>query len=273
MVDIAAPHDGRGAARIARRAARPDAFWRGLAAPSVLLLVWAITAHLGPVTSHLLVPLERVIAAPFVDEGGRQLWLALGASIVRMIAGFVIGAAAGLALGLAMGMSRTTDRAIGPSFHALRQIALFAWIPLLTAWLGNGDAAKIVYIALSAFFPMVLNTQEGLRNIPVHYLEVARVMRLSFRQRVTRLQLPGALPSIFVGVQIALITAWIGTVGAEYAMGAGRGIGTFLAQGREQFRMDIVLLGVIVLALVGTVVNIMCGRIFARLLHWQGSTA
>jgi len=167
-------------------------------------------------------------------------------------------------------MARPAERALAPSFNALRQITLFAWIPLLTAWFGNGDSAKIVYIALSAFFPTALNTQEGLRSIPAHSRELARVLRFSHWQQVKLLLLPGAMPSIFIGIQIALISAWIGTVGAEYAMGVGRGIGTFMSGGREQFRMDVVLLGVLVLALVGYGVNVICTRVFRRLLHWQG---
>lgn len=272
MVDLAVSAPRAVGSRPTRRSG-PDMVWRGLALPAALLFAWAITARLGLVKSGLLVPLDRVIALPFVDEAGAEIWLALGASVLRMIAGFAIGAAAGLTLGLAMGLSPTTGRAVGPTFHALRQITLFAWIPLLTAWFGNGDACKIVYVALSAFFPLALNTEQGLRQIPAHYLEVARVLQLSRRRRIVHLLLPGALPSIFVGAQIALITAWIGTVGAEYAMGVGRGIGTFMSAGREQFRMDVVLLGVIVLTLVGYAANLACGAVFRRLLHWQGDAA
>jgi sulfonate transport system permease protein len=270
MVDISTSLDAT-----ARPSNRP--FWksprllRGLAIPAVLLFVWTIASYSGAIQSPLLVSPERILALPFVDEAGRNLWLGLGVSIVRLVVGFAIGAGAGIAFGLLTGMSRTADRAVGPSFNSLRQIALFAWIPLLTAWFGNGDAAKIIYVALSAFFPAALNTHEGLRNIPAHYLELARVLRFSWPQRIRLLLLPGAMPSIFIGIQIALITAWIGTVGAEYAIGVGRGIGTFISGGREQFRMDIVLLGVIALALVGYAINVLCGRIFRHLLHWQGN--
>ena len=271
MVDVSVSTP-RASARLARRQG-PDVFWRGVALPSVLVLTWAVVAHLGLVDSHLLVAPGRVLALPFVDEAGAEVWLALGASVLRMIAGFAIGGAAGLWLGLAMGLSPTTDRAVGPTFHALRQITLFAWIPLLTAWFGNGEASKIVYVAMSAFFPVALNTEQGLRQIPVHFIEVARVVQLSRWRRITRLLLPGALPSIFIGAQIGLITAWIGTIGAEYAMGVGRGVGTFIVAGREQFRMDVVLLGVVVLALVGYAANLACGRVFRCLLHWQGNAA
>jgi sulfonate transport system permease protein len=246
-----------------------QALRRGLLVPALLLLGWIVASHSELLRSTLLVPPERVLMLPFGDEAGQHIWAALAASSARMAVGFAIGAVGGIGFGLAIGMSLAAQRALAPSFNALRQITLFAWIPLLTAWFGNGDGAKIVYIALSAFFPLAFNTYEGIRNIPVTYLEVARVLRFTPRQRVTRLLLPGALPSICIGVQVALITAWIGTVGAEYAMGAGRGLGSFLLEGREQFRMDAVLLGVLVLALVGYAINVAFSRMLKPFLLWQ----
>lgn len=246
---------------------------RGAAIPLTLAAAWFALERSGLSSSHLLVPLDRILTLPFLDEAGRELWPALGASIVRLVAGFVVGAGLGIALGLAMGIWRVADRVIAPSFNTLRQITLFAWIPLLTAWFGNGEGSKLVYIAMSAFIPTALNTYLGLRNIPERYVEVARVLRLSFRTRLTRLLLPAALPSISVGVQIALITAWLGTVSAEYAMGMGRGLGTLISEGRGQFRMDVVLLGVIVLALVGYIINVICTAAFRRMLVWKGGAA
>ena len=242
---------------------------RGAVVPLGLLAAWAAVAHSGLVNSHLLVPVETVALVPFTDVHGRNLWPGLAASLARMLGGFAIGAAAGLLLGLAMGLSRTVERMFGPSFHAVRQIALYAWIPLLTAWFGNGETAKVVFIALSAFFPIVLNTHEGLSSVPAQYREVARVLTLSRPQLVRRVLLPGALPSIFIGVQLGLIYAWLATVGAEYAMGLGLGVGTLLSEGREHFRMDIVIVGVLTLALVGYAINAAFGRVFARALRWR----
>jgi sulfonate transport system permease protein len=263
--------DGAPPLRSARATFDAGALGRGLVIPGLIIAGWTVVTHGDLISSNLLVPIERIVALPFSDEAGRHLWAALFASIVRLVLGFAIGATAGIALGALMGASRLADRAVGPSFHALRQIALFAWIPLLTAWFGNGDVPKIVYVAMSAFFPAALNSYIGLRTISVQYFEVADVLRLSQLTRIKRLLLHGALPSIFVGLQIALITAWLGTVSSEYAMGNGRGLGGFLLEGRGQFRMDVVVLGVVVLALVGYLINVGCNKIFRRLLGWQGN--
>lgn len=219
------------------------------------ILVWAVASHTGWIASPLFVAPDRVAEAPLTDADAHYLWAGVGTSLLRMAAGFAAGAVLGGLLGVVMGLSRTTDRIVGPSFTAVRQITLFAWIPLLTAWFGDGEGAKFVFITLAALFPMALNAQQGVRSVPLAYREVAHVLRLSRRRTLTAVVLPSALPSIFVGLEIALINAWIGTVGAEYAMGFGRGIGTFLEQGREQFRMDIVILGVVTLAVVGYLLN------------------
>jgi sulfonate transport system permease protein len=257
------------------RRARPDsrAWRRGLVLPAALVVLWTAAGHIPAFHSQLLVPFDTILAAPFVDPDGRQIWLGLGESLARLAAGFGIGAIAGVAFGILVGASPAAERVAGPSFNALRQIALFAWIPLLSAWFGNGEVAKLVFVALSAFFPVALNTHDGLRQIPLHYLELAKVMGFSRRQRLIRLLVPGALPSIFIGIQIGLITAWIGTVGAEYVIGVGRGLGTFIAEARGQFRMDLVLLGVLTLALTGFVINTACRRVFAHLLRWQGAAS
>lgn len=263
---LATPHRRQNGAKSSRIAT----LLRGLALPVAFLIGWSVLAESGLVKSRLLVPLDEVLLAPFIDPIGIHLWSALGGSLHRMAVGFALGAAAGVLLGLLTGMSPLAQTAIMPSFNAVRQVTLFAWIPLLTGWFGIGDGSKFVYIALSAFFPIALNTFNGLRTIPVHHIEVARVLRLPARQRILRLYLPGALPSIFVGFQIALITSWLGTVGSEYAMGNGPGLGSFLAEARDQFRMDIVLAGVAALAAVGFGFSFLFRRAF---LYFAGARA
>lgn len=244
------------------------AVWRGLAVPAALLVAWIALSETRSVDPRLLVPPGKVLLVPFADPDGRTIWLALAASLARMTAGFATGAILGAALGFAMGVSHFGHRLVGPSFNALRQITLFAWIPLLTAWFGTGEGAKFVFIAMSAFFPMALNTFQGLRDVPTAYLELAAALRLSRRTRLMRVLLPSALPAIALGIELALIGAWIGTVGAEYAMGFGRGIGIYLAEGREQFRMDIVIAGALALALVGYAINLGFHLVLKRLAAW-----
>ena len=237
--------------------------------PLAITAAWLLLVDTGLYAHPLLVPLNEVLAAPFFDEQGRQIWPAAAASLVRVALGFLVGATLGVAVGVAVGLSRPAQLAVAPSIHGLRQVALFAWIPLLTAWFGNGDTVKIVFISISTFFPVFLNTEQGVRAIPPVYREVAAVARLGPWLRLRRLVLPAILPSVLTGVELALLTAWIGTVGSEYAIGTGRGIGAYLATARDVFRMDLVLIGVLVMALVGYGLSRFAQHLFVRLVPWR----
>ena len=243
---------------------------RGWVVPAGLLLLWWAAFHFGWSTSSLLVSPAAVWQRAVRYAASGELLTALGASLWRNLAGFAIGAGAGLVFGAALAFSRLFERAVGPSFHTLKQISLFAWIPLISVWFGLGDAAKVAFLSLAAFFPVVLNTFEGIRSVPADLLEVARVLKFDRRQTWTRLILPAAAPSIFAGVHLGLIYAWLATLGAEYLLVSGQGIGNLMIDGREHFRMDMVLLGVFVVGLVGYTLNWIASRIEARALAWRG---
>jgi sulfonate transport system permease protein len=116
----------------------------------------------------------------------------------------------------------------------------------------------------------VLNTFEGIRAVPADLLEVARVLRFNRTQVLWRVVLPSAAPSIFAGIHLGLIYAWLATLGAEYLLVSGKGIGNTMTDGRENFWMDLVIFGVIVVGLVGFTLNWIASRIESRLLAWRG---
>lgn len=243
---------------------------RGWVIPMLLVAAWWAAVRFGASTSPLLIAPGQVWQAGVEEVVSGRLFAALGASLARDLIGFVIGASAGLAFGAALGASRLFEKLAGPSFHTLKQISLFAWIPLLSVWFGLGDAAKVAFLSLAAFFPVVLNTFEGVRSVPADLLEVGRVLKFDRRQTWTRLILPAAAPSIFAGIHLGLIYAWLATLGAEYLLVSGQGIGNLMIDGREHFRMDQVLLGVLVVGAVGFALNWIAGRIEARALAWRG---
>jgi len=243
---------------------------RGFVIPLLMLAGWWAVVRFGWSTSPLLVAPARVWQTGVDQVASGQLFAALGASLWRDLVGFAIGAGAGLLLGALLGSSRRVEQLVGPSFHTLKQISLFAWIPLLSVWFGLGDAAKVAFLSLAAFFPVVLNTFEGIRGVPPDLLEVARVLGFTRAQRWRKVILPAASPAIFAGVHLGLIYAWLATLGAEYLLVSGQGIGNLMIDGREHFRMDMVLLGVFVVGLVGYTLNWIASRIEARALAWRG---
>lgn len=241
---------------------------RGLVVPGAALALWALSVRFQLVNTRVLVPPSKVLAFFLKELGEGTLASALGASLVRDLTGFVIGSSAGVAVGALLGLSPLSDRLFGPTFNAARQVALFAWIPLLSVWFGSGEQAKVVFISLAAFYPVVLNTQLGVRSVSPEHLDVARALELTLAQRVRKVVVPSALPSVFSGLHLALIYAWLGTIGAEYLLAPAPGIGNLMIDGREQFAMDKVLVGVIVVGVVGALLNALATRLEARVVHW-----
>ena len=245
---------------------------RGWVLPTALLGYWWAAYFFGWTDSQLFVPVQRVFERAHELSASGELWLALSSSLGRMAKGFVIGASAGLVFGGALGLLRLFDRMVGPTFHTLKQISLFAWIPLISVWFGMGEQGKVVFLALSAFFPVVLNTYEGVRGVAREFVEVGKTFAFSRLQVVTRIVLPAAMPSIFTGIYLALIYSWLACLGAEYLLSAAPGIGTLLIDGQEHFWMDQVLLGVIIVGAVGLVLNLSASFIESRLLRWRGAS-
>jgi sulfonate transport system permease protein len=246
---------------------------RGWLLPLGILLAWEIITRLKLVNALILARPAAVLASFREQLGTGDLFGQLLASLQRDLTGFAIGAAAGLLLGTAMGLSRFFDRLVGPSFHAAKQVAIFAWIPLISLWFGVGEPAKVVFIALSAFYPVVLNAFEGIRSVGREHIEVARVFRFSRLQVLRKVVIPGALPSIFAGLHLGLIYSWLGTLGAEYLLSPGPGVGNLMIEGREQFLMAKVLLGVIVAGGVGYGLNLISNKLEASLLRWRPRNA
>lgn len=246
---------------------------RGLVLPIVLIVSWELLTRFQLVNTRLLVRPEKVLAVAWTELTENSLVTQLGYSVARDLGGALLGTLAGILVGTIMGTSRLGNRLLGPSFHAAKQVAIFAWIPLMSVWLGTGELAKIVFIALSAFYPVVLNTYEGIRAVHPQHVEVAKVFGFSRFQVLRRVVFPSAAPSIFAGFHLALIYSWLATIGAEYLLAAAPGVGNLMIDGRETFRMDKVLLGVLVVGLVGFALSALAERIESRVVRWRAPAA
>jgi sulfonate transport system permease protein len=248
-------------------------FYRALVLPLALVAVWELSTRYGLVNTRLLVPPTLVVQRALAEFREGALFSQLAASLVRDLGGAALGSAFGVLVGSVMGVSRIGERLLGPSFHAAKQVAIFAWIPLMSVWLGTGETAKVVFIALAAFYPVAVNTFEGIRSVAPAHVEVAKVFRYSRLQVFRRVVLPAAAPSIFTGVKVGLVYAWLGTIGAEYLLAAGPGIGNLMIDGRESFQMDKVLLGVIVVGAVGFTISAAASALETKILGWRALRA
>ncbi|MBV9826639.1 MAG: ABC transporter permease [Alphaproteobacteria bacterium] len=242
---------------------------RGVVLPILLLAFWEAASHLRLIDPRILPPLELVARTAVRQVTKESLLYHLAASLWRDLAGFLIGTVIGIVFGTLLGLSRLAERLFAPTFNGVRQIAILAWIPLISVWFGFGEPAKIVFIMAAALIPVVLNTYEGMRSASLQFLEVGRALKFTRWQMLTRIYLPSALPSILTGVHLALIYSWVASVGAEYFMTVGPGIGGLIIAGRERFQMDLVMLGILVLGIVGYAINRAAAALETRLLRWR----
>jgi len=172
--------------------------------------------------------------------------------------------------GIAIGVSKNSNWLFAPSFHILRQISLFAWLPLISTFLGEGHVAKILFISLSVFYPVALHTFEGVSSISHKYREVAQVYEFPRSYSFRKLILPGASAQIFVGLQLGLIFAWLATIGSEFLLANyGNGLGNIVIQGRQAFDVELIIFGMLLIGLVGLILNAILAKVEKRLLRWK----
>jgi sulfonate transport system permease protein len=245
--------------------------YRAFLLPVLLVVAWELTTRFGLVNTRLLVRPSLVVDRAWQELAQGGLFPQLAASLARDLGGAALGSLFGVLAGTLMGVSRLGERVVGPSFHAAKQVAIFAWLPLMSVWLGTGELAKVVFISLAAFYPVALNTYEGIRSVSPAHVEVAKVFRFTPLQVFRRVVLPGAAPSIFTGIKVGLVYAWLGTIGAEYLLAAAPGIGNLMIEGRESFQMDKVMLGVILVGAMGFAISTLAVRVEAKVLGWRAA--
>jgi len=260
-MSVEATHDPR---HRARRLAR------GLVLPALIGLGWWSLFAFHLADERIVASIRQVIdcAIRWVVTGG--IWIDAGSSLARNFAGFSLGALAGIAASIALSLSALARGLVLPSLNALKQVSIFAWVPLISVWFGLGETSRIFFIAFSVFFPVLFNTAEGIASVPAELLEVARVFRFSRWQTVRQIVWPAALPSVFTGLYVGLVMSWMVTLGAEYMLTATHGVGYLLLDGRENFRMDQVILGVLVVGLIGFGVHAIADASERRFLRWRG---
>ena len=218
--------------------------------PIALIILWQVAASAGLIPPNILPAPSAVLAAGWRLIQNGQLGANLGVSAARAFAGLLIGGGVGFALGLANGLSVTSERLSDSTLQMLRNVPHLALIPLVILWFGVGETAKLFLVALGVFFPMYVNTFHGVRTVDRRLVEMARVYGLSGGRLFRRVILPGALPSIFVGLRFALGVMWLTLIVAE-TIAASSGIGHMAMQAREFMQTDVVVLSIVIYAVLG----------------------
>lgn len=240
----------------------------GLLVPAAVLLLWALASVRHWLPEQVLPsPLQVWDALRYGAESG-DLGAAVSISLRRVLYGFLLGSGLGLAFGVALGLSKVFREYLNPSFRAAIYLPLLGWLPLFVMVLGVGETLKVALIAKAAFVPVAINAYGGIRNVPRHYFELARVYRFGARQRLLRVVLPAALPQIWSGLRLGLSVSFMVLVAVEF-LAASEGLGYLMASGQQLFQMDLVLAMAVVIGLIGLLQDRILTGIEARLLRWR----
>ena len=230
--------------------------------------VWQLLYHLGYLNPLLLPPPSR-IALTFRDLlVSGDLPRHIGISMLRVLEGFGIALFLGLSLGIAIGLSKTLDRFTDLIIQVVKPIPPIAWIPLAILWFGIGEKSKVYIIFLGAFFPIIINTIDGIRQTDHKFVEVARLLAVPRFKFIFQVVLPGALPAIMTGVRVGLMVAWICVVAAEL-IAASSGIGYLIMDARELSQSDVVLVGMITIGVIGKVMDSLIKLLEKQLITWK----
>lgn len=193
----------------------------------------------------------------------------IGISLLRVYGAFVLSVSLGAPLGILMGWSPLVRNLLSPLVELLRPIPPLAWVPLAVLLLPGTESAVLFVTLLAAFFAMVLNSYLGVCSIPTTYLRAAACLGYRRRDVLLRIIVPGALPSIFTGLQIAMGVAWFSLVGGE--MIAGRsGLGYLILDAYTQLVLPNIFIGMITLGLLGWLSSALIRRLGERLMRWHG---
>jgi len=238
------------------------------ALPILLVVVWQLASQLGWLSTRILPSPESVIITFWRLSASGELWQHLAISSWRAAVGFSIGGSIGLLLGLITGMSTLGERLLDTSVQMLRNVPHLALIPLVILWFGIDESAKIFLVALGTLFPIYLNTYHGIRNIDRGLVEMARSYGLSGWSLFIQVVLPGALPSIMVGVRFALGLMWLTLIVAE-TISANSGIGYLAMNAREFLQTDVVVVAIILYALLGKLADVSALLLERVWLRWH----
>ena len=241
--------------------------WATLASPLILIGLWSALSYCGLFPKEIVVPPDGLWRTFTTLWASGDLPAHLSNSLLRLAVGYSAGAVVGIALGTLMGVSKQAEAYIMPSFLILRQLPTIALIPAFILLFGVGETTKIVLVAKATALPVAFGAFQGVRGIPRSYFDVARIFRIWPAGVFFRVIIPAALPALFQGMRIALGHAWVVLVAAELLI-ADKGLGQMMEWGRQSFRLDIVLVGVVLTGLIGFALD-KAVRVLERSLSWE----
>jgi NitT/TauT family transport system permease protein len=229
-----------------------------LLAAALAVLGW----HYAVILSH-----TKIFPSPLAVVRGLEqlaakklLWHYIADSLFRVACGYITAVVLGVPAGILLGWYPTAARGANPVIQMLRPISPLAWMPLAVIWFGVSNAAPIFLIFLASFFPIVVSTMNGVRNVPPMYLQAGRNFGLTSGQLMRRIVFPAILPRVVIGLRIAFGIAWLVLVAAEM-IAVDSGLGYLIIDARNAGkRYDLVVGGMLLIGLIGLSLDVLIRR-------------
>ncbi len=234
----------------------------------ILLLSWEFLSRMDLIPALFFPPPSSILDYVYRSMLNGELPNALGFTLRRLAIGFLLGAVPGLVLGLGMGWSRRLRVIVDPFIAAFYPIPKIAILPLIMLIFGIGETSKILVISVSAFFPVLINTIAGVRQIPPVYLEIAQNYGAGWWKTLWRVVFPGSLPMTLAGIKIAVNTSLLIVIAVEL-IAANNGLGVMIWFAWQTLRIQELYAVLLVIALVGIGFDIFMQWISGQVIPWQ----
>jgi sulfonate transport system permease protein len=242
------------------------------ASPLAILLIWQLASSSGILSPKTLEAPTVILGTAWDLIRSGDLSEALLVSLRRAMLGLALGTAVAVVLGTIAGLSRVGDAVVDPPMQMVRTLPLFGLVPLFILWFGIGETPKVALVALGVVIPLYLNLVAALRGIDPELHEVAATLRLSRRDRLRHVVIPGAMPGALVGFRQSLGVAWLALIVAEQ-INAQAGLGYMINNARDFLRTDIVVVGLLAYAVLGLVTDAIVRGFERRALRWRADAA
>jgi sulfonate transport system permease protein len=241
---------------------------RRAAVPLLLVVLWQAASWAGWIDGSTLASPIEVWHAFTRSWSSGQLWPSILTSLRRVVIGLAIGVSAGAVLGLIAGLSRIGEELVDAPLQMLRALPFLGLMPLLIVWLGIGEGVKIGLIVIGVVFPVYLNLHKGIRSVDPRYAELSRACGVGRWGVIRKVILPGALPAFLIGLRFALGIAWLSLVIGE-TVNADKGVGYLIMQGQQYLETDVIVMGLVIYAILGLLMEGLVRLIEWRALPWR----
>jgi len=234
----------------------------------IILLIWELITRME-LFPPFIVPRPGAVWDKFliVLADGR-LWYHTMTTLGEIFAGLLIGVPLGVILGYLLWRSKTLEILLSPLILAAQSTPVVAYAPILIIWFGTGTSSKVFICALIVFFPMLMNTLVGLRNVPVDQRELMSSLYATQWQTLQKLEFPASMPVLFGGLKVSAALAVVGAVVGEF-LSANAGLGFWIKLSRDQYDTPLVAVSVIMLAVLARLMYALVSLAERHWLHWQ----